>query len=131
MKKILLSVKPKYAKKILAGEKTVEYRKRIPTDNSVTQVLIYASYPIKRVVAEFTIGRFLEDTPKELWRQTRQIGGISEQEFANYFNDKDKAYAYVIKNLQIYTDSKSLSQYGIEKAPQDFCYVDEGFKVHD
>ena len=125
MKKILLSVKPKYAKKILAGEKTVEYRKRIPTDNSVTQVLIYASYPIKRVVAEFTIGRFLEDTPKELWRQTRQIGGISEQEFANYFNDKDKAYAYVIKNLQIYADSKSLSQYGIEKAPQDFCYVYE------
>lgn len=125
MKKILLSVKPKYVEKILAGEKTVEYRKRIPTDTSVTQVLIYASYPIKRVVAEFTIGRLHEETPKELWRQTQQIGGISEQEFTAYFKDKKKAYAYVIKNLQIYADSKSLSHYGIEKAPQDFCYVDE------
>jgi len=125
MKKILLSVKPKYVEKILAGEKTVEYRKRIPADNSVTQVLVYASYPIKRVVAEFTIGRFLEETPKGLWKQTRLIGGISEQDFTDYFKGKDKAYAYVIKNLQIYADSKSLSQYGIEKAPQDFCYIYE------
>ena len=125
MKKILLSVKPKYVEKILAGEKTVEYRKRIPTDSSVKRVLIYASNPIKRVVAEFTIGRFLEETPKEMWRQTQQIGGISEQEFAAYFKDKNKAYAYEIKNLQIFGDSKPLSHYGVEKAPQDFCYVDE------
>lgn len=125
MKKILLSIKPCYVVEILAGRKTVEYRKRIPQDDTVRQVLIYSSYPVKRVVAEFTLGGFLFGTPEWLWEQTSEIGGITKDVFDHYFEEKDVAYAYQIENLQIFEQPKTLAVYGLEKGPQDFCYVEE------
>jgi predicted transcriptional regulator len=125
MKKILLSIKPCYVAEILAGRKKVEYRKRIPQDNTIRQVLIYSSHPVKRVVAEFTLGGFLSGTPEWLWEQTSEIGGITKGVFDHYFEGKDVAYAYQIVHLQIFDQTKSLAEYGLEKGPQDFCYVDE------
>jgi len=124
MKKILLSIKPYYVEEILAGRKTVEYRKRIPQDDTVRQVLIYSSYPSKRVVAEFTLGGFLSGTPEWLWEQSFKIGGISKDVFDHYFEDKDIAYAYQIENLQVFEQPRSLGEYGLERGPQDFCYVE-------
>lgn len=125
MKKILLSIKPCYVTEILTGRKTVEYRKRIPQDDTARQVLVYSSYPVKKVVTEFTIGGFLYGTPEWLWRQTSEIGGITKAIFDQYFKGKDVAYAYQIENLQIFDKPKSLAEYGLEKGPQDFCYVEE------
>ena len=125
MKKILLSIKPCYVAEILAGRKAVEYRKRIPQDDTVRQVLIYSSHPVQRVVAEFTLGGFLSGTPKWLWGQTSEIGGITKEVFDHYFESKDVAYAYQIEHLQIFEIPKSLAEYGLEKGPQDFCYVEE------
>lgn len=125
MKKILLSIKPCYVAEILTGRKTVEYRKRIPQDDTVRQVLIYSTHPVKRVVAEFDLGGFLYGTPEWLWEQTSEIGGITKGVFDHYFEGKDAAYAYQIEHLQIFEQPKPLAEYGLEKGPQDFCYVDE------
>ena len=123
MKKILLSIKPCYVEEILAGRKRVEYRKRIPKDEALKQVLIYSSYPVKLVVAEFSISGFMKGTPEYLWNKTALIGGISKVTFDKYFEGKDVAYAYRIKNLKVYEKPKSLSEYGLDKGPQDYCYV--------
>ena len=125
MKKILLSIKPSFANKILNGTKTVEYRKRIPKDPHVKNVLIYSSYPIKKIVAEFVIGGYINDTPDRLWDRTAEIGGISKDYYMKYFNGKSIAYAYQINNLHVFAQPKSLSDYCIEFAPQDYCYVEE------
>lgn len=125
MKKILLSIKPCYVAEILANRKRVEYRKRIPQDNTVKQVIIYSSYPVKRVVAEFTLGGFLSGPPEWLWEQTSTVGGISKDVFERYFKGKDNAYAYQIENLKIFVQPKLLAEYELEKGPQDFCYVEE------
>ncbi len=125
MKKILLSIKPCYVAEILAGRKTVEYRKRIPQDDTVRQVLIYSSHPVKRVVAEFTLGGFLSGSPEWLWGQTSEIGGITKEVFAQYFEGKNIAYAYLIDNLHVFEYLRPLREYGMEKGPQDFCYVED------
>lgn len=125
MRKILLSIKPCYVAEILAGRKTVEYRKRIPQDDTVRQVLIYSSHPVKRVVAEFTLGGFLSGTPEWLWEQTSEIGGITMKVFNRYFEGKDVAYAYQIEHLHIFDQPKPLAEYGLERGPQDFCYVED------
>ena len=125
MKKVLLSIKPCYVAEILAGRKTVEYRKRIPQDNTVNQVLVYSSFPVKRVVAEFTLGGFLSGTPEWLWEQTSNVGGISKDVFDQYFEDKDITYAYQIDNLQVFEHPRPLAEYGLERGPQDFCYVED------
>ena len=125
MVKVLLSIKPEFVAEILAGGKQVEYRKRIPQNRSAKQVLIYASHPVKRVVAEFTIGGFLEGTPAEVWAETRDVSGITKEFFDKYFEGKKVAYAYRIKDLRIY--DKPLMLPKDMKAPQDYCYVEEGF----
>jgi type I restriction enzyme S subunit len=125
MKKVLLSIKPCYVAEILAGRKTVEYRKRIPQDDTVRQVLIYSSHPVKRVVAEFTLGGFLSGPSEWLWGQTSEIGGIAREVFAQYFEGKEIAYAYQIDNLQVFEHSRPLAEYGLERGPQDFCYVED------
>lgn len=125
MKKILLSIKPNYVENILAGRKLVEYRKRRPKDENVRQVLIYASYPVKKVVAEFTLKGYLYGTPQWLWEHTSQIGGITKEEFDHYYENSEVAYAYLISNLHILVPSRKLKEYGMEYGPQDYCYVEE------
>ena len=125
MKKILLSIKPRYVKEILSGRKLVEYRKRIPREDGVRQVLIYASYPVKKVVAEFTVGEYITDTLERLWEQTNEIGGITKECFNDYFDGKDVGCAYRIKNLQRFDVERDLTDFGIEQGPQDYCYVED------
>lgn len=125
MRKIMLSIKPCFVEEILAGRKLVEYRKRIPQDYTVSQVLIYASYPIKRVVAEFKLGGYLAESPERLWQQTSEIGGIDKDVFDKYFEKKDVAYAYQITNLQMLPIPIPLSDFGLKRGPQDYCYVED------
>ncbi len=125
MRKIMLSIKPCYVKEILAGRKLVEYRKRVPQDHTISQVLIYSSYPIKKVVAEFQVGGYLTASPKNLWQQTFGIGGIKKDVFDKYFENKDVAYAYQITNLQMLSTPKPLSDFGLKHGPQDYCYVED------
>lgn len=125
MKKILLSIKPCYVAEILAGRKKVEYRKRIPRDADVRQVLIYASSPMKKVVAEFTIAGYLKSSPDSLWRQTSLISGVSKEGFDRYFKGKKIAYAYQIADLRKMEPSRTLADYGLRCGPQDYCYVED------
>ena len=123
--KVLMSIKPEFVAEILAGRKLVEYRKRIPKNGQVKQVLIYASHPVKRVVAEFTIGGFLEGTPAEVWAETRKVSGITKEYFDEYFKGKEVAYAIRIKDLRINETPVMLPE-GM-RAPQSYCYVGEEF----
>ena len=50
MRKILISIKPKYVQDILLGKKLYEYRKRLPSD--VDAAIIYATAPVKKIVGE-------------------------------------------------------------------------------
>ena len=125
MRKILLSIKPRYVEQILAGRKQVEYRKRIPQEDGVRQALIYASHPLKKVVAEFTVGEYITDTLELLWEQTHEIGGIAKEEFDDYFEGKTVGYAYRIENLQRFEEARELCEFGMERGPQDYCYVED------
>ena len=124
MRKLLLSIKPKYVDAILAGTKRVEYRTRIRKDSEVTTALIYRSGDLKKIVAEFTIGGIIEGSPEQVWELTKGIGGIEEKDYFRYFANRDKAYAYQICNLVIYPEVIPLSSIGIEKAPMNFMYIE-------
>ena len=124
MRKLLLSIKPKYVDAILAGTKRVEYRTRIRKDPEVTTALIYRSGDLKKIVAEFTIGGIIEGSPKQVWEQTKDFGGIEEKDYFRYFATRDIAYAYQICNLVIYPEAIPLSSLGIKKAPMSFMYIE-------
>ena len=123
-KRIVISINPQHVKNIISGIKKYEYRK-IAAKQDVSSIIIYETSPIKRVVAEAEIVEVLMMSPEELWQQTKDSSGITKQFFDKYFDRKEVAYAYKIKDLRIYETPVMLPK-GM-KAPQDYCYVEEEF----
>lgn len=122
MTAILLSIKPNFVDKILAGEKYFEFRKRT-LGQCVGKIVIYRSSPVCAVVGEAEVAEILSDTPINIWNTTKNQSGIDAKFFFDYFNDKSVAYAYKLKNAKKYTKPKKLGDFGIKYAPQSFVYI--------
>lgn len=122
--KVLLSIKPEYAEKILTGEKHFEFRKVIPKSAGVKTIVIYATMPVGKVVGEFDIEHILSESPKALWKLTAEFSGITKQFFNQYFEGRDIAHALKVKEVRRYKRPRALSSViknGIP--PQSFCYL--------
>lgn len=121
--KVILSIKPKYAHKILEGKKTYELRKNIFKNSEVKTVLIYASAPISKIIGEFQVENIIHLELDELWKTVKEKAEVDKDFFDDYFESKTKGYAIGIKNVKKYRNSIDISEkYGI-KAPQSFAYV--------
>lgn len=122
--RILLSIKPEYAEKILDGNKRYEFRRVVPKANGVTTVVIYATKPIGMVIGEFDIDGVLSEKPSALWAQTSKYSGISKKFFNEYFRGRDTGHAIKVKEARRYetpVDLGSVLGHGV--APQSFCYL--------
>lgn len=123
--KVILSIKPYYAEKILSGEKLYELRKTIFKVPNITKVIIYASSPISKVIGEFEIDGILYEELTQLWKKTKEYSGVDKSFFDDYFEDRKRGYAIKIKNIRKYRESLDIvEKYGI-KAPQSFSYIYE------
>lgn len=121
---VLLSIKPIYVDEILAGKKIFEFRKSIFKKKNIGKVFIYSSSPVKKIVASFEIARIIADSPKNLWNKCQKYGGISENDFFEYFKNSDIGYAIEITNLNEF--SEPINPYKLKKdfrPPQSYCYL--------
>lgn len=121
--KVLLSIRPKYVDEIINGNKKYEFRKNIFKE-SVEEIFIYSTSPIKKIVGTFKIEDILEDDPNILWKKYNALSGIDREEFFNYFEGKSKGYAIKIGDLKLFThpvDPKTINPSFI--APQSFGYI--------
>lgn len=121
--KAMLSIKPEYVRRILAGEKTYEFRRRIFTRQDVDTIIIYTTSPVCRILAEAHITRILQDTSQGLWDRTHRHGGISRDKFMRYFQDRDTAYAIQLGELARFATPRTLADYHVKTAPQSFIYT--------
>ena len=71
MCKILLSINPQHVQSIFDGTKEYEFRK-IQCKEKVDGIIIYATYPVMKVVAEVEVEEILIDTPREIWKRTEK-----------------------------------------------------------
>ncbi|HDU3828587.1 TPA: ASCH domain-containing protein, partial [Klebsiella pneumoniae subsp. pneumoniae] len=62
--KVLLSIKPEFAEKILDGTKRFEFRKGIFKNQEISIVVIYATMPLGKVVGQFQIETILSGEPE-------------------------------------------------------------------
>lgn len=124
--KVLLSIKPEYAEKILLGEKRFEFRKSIFKNRDVKTVLIYATMPVGKVVGEFDFDEVLSDSPSAIWNETKKYSGITRNFFNSYFDGRKTAHAIKVREVRRY-DKPLLLQEVIPggTAPQSYRYVDE------
>ena len=122
---VIISIRPHFCQLIFDGKKLYEYRKRVFKSSDVDKVYIYASKPISRIVGYFTIKRIIDDSPSMVWNMTHEHGGISKEQFQEYFKGHKVAHAIEIDEvveLDIPINPKEVIQ-GFT-APQNFMYVD-------
>lgn len=122
--KVLLSIKPEYADKILSGEKKFEFRKSIFKRENIQTIIIYATMPVGKIIGEFDIESILSDAPELIWDKTSQSSGISKSFFDSYFLNRTRAYAIEIKAVRKYKTPQNLCDLKLGlKAPQSFAYI--------
>lgn len=125
--KVLLSIKPEYAEKILSGQKRYEFRKAIFKNPDVKTVVIYATMPVGKVVGEFDFDEVLSDTPQAIWAETSKFSGITRKFFNSYFSGRGTAHAIKVSEVRRYQEPVSLRDIipgGV--APQSYRYLVAG-----
>ncbi len=95
---VILSIHPEYMKKIIAGEKRFEYRRRIPK-REVSYILIYETLPTKKFVAIAEVLDIMCEHPDTLWYKTQYLSGISYEKYHEYFKDCNQAFAYKLGKI--------------------------------
>ena len=121
---ILLSINPNHVENILNGTKLYEFRKKA-CKRHVDKILIYSTNPVMRVVGEAEVEDVLIDNPEIIWMKTGKKSGINKTFFDKYYENREQAVAYKLKNVIKYSNPKKLKDYGISSAPQSFQYVEE------
>ena len=149
MKAIMISIKPQWVEKILNGGKTIEIRKTTPKCELPCKVYIYCTKGKKlykcvsnfdedllnsKVVAEFTLNkvdtleRDLNDwLPKNRYDVSNDLLkdiNSNQEQLWNYGQGKT-LYAWHIDDLKVYDKPKELSEFGIKRTFQNWCYVEE------
>ncbi|TCD54124.1 ASCH domain-containing protein [Alloscardovia theropitheci] len=124
--KALLSIKPEYVERILSGEKTFEFRRKVFKRDDVDTLVIYASSPVQRVVAQAKITRILSDTPESIWQFTHEFGGINREAYFHYFHDTTLAHAIELADVDCFDEPLPLREYApnLTVPPQSFAYLD-------
>jgi len=120
----LLSIRPRYVELIASGKKQYEFRKSLFRNRNIGKVYIYATRPVGRIVGSFRVGTILEDHPQRLWEQLKDVSGLTEDEFFEYFGQRDRGFAIKIESLDRMAepiDPRALDADFV--APQSFCYL--------
>jgi predicted transcriptional regulator len=109
MASILISIKPKYADRILDGRKTVEFRKRTARIEPGTRVLIYSTAPCCAVVGEARISFREQLRLEELWQRYGKNAAIELSEFNAYYTDAEEGVAFGIEDVRRYPEPVPLN----------------------
>lgn len=125
----LISIKPEFVSKIISGEKKVEFRKK-DFKKDVSQLVIYSSSPVQRIVAIADVKLIHKSTVNKTWNKYNSIGGITKEKFKNYFCGKKEAYTIELGNTKVLKNPVRLNQVDNKlRAPQSYQYL-SGMKVN-
>lgn len=98
-KAVIISLHPEHANKILSGKKKLEFR-RVWSKHQVNAVVIYATSPIKKIVAVGYIREVHVGTKNKLWELAKSIGGgLSRSALRNYFDGKKHGFAIEFESV--------------------------------
>lgn len=104
-KKYLMSIRPKFAYQIFAGQKKFELRRCIgvPVEPGAT-IIVYVSGTVKAIVGEFRVGRVIVGPPKRVWDEIMKYPspGIDEDDWP-YIAGSKKAMALEVVDPHIFS----------------------------
>lgn len=144
-KAVLISINPKWCGLIANGTKTVEVRKTRPKIETPFKAYIYFTkskdyhYWIGRrhpyaddidangkVIGEFIcdwITSLKADSTIQAVYNASHNTCLTAEQIMQYANG-GKLYYWHISNLKIYDKPRAISEFGLKRAPQSWCYVE-------
>lgn len=85
---------------------------------------MYATTPIKMIVAVIEVESIIKDTPEVIWSKTKKYAGISKEFFVKYFTNHQNSYAIKFKSVLRLKTPKPLMSLGNNIcAPQSYTYL--------
>lgn len=120
-----MAIHPKYAEAILSGRKRIEFRKR-SLASDISDVLIYATRPVQRIVGRFKVAEVVCDTPVQLWAEYGDLGAITRSDFVAYYSGALCAYGFLVAHVERFPVPYTLQEMWPQPAvPQSISYLSE------
>ncbi len=126
---LVISIKPEYAFKIIGGIKTIELRKKFPTDNiKGGMAIIYASSPTQEIIGYATIQEVQKLPVATIWDEFNKQSCVTKKFFNAYFKGNTEGFA--ISLSQPVKLEKPISIKDLEKKcsfspPQSYLYASD------
>ncbi len=121
-KKVLLSIKPIYAEKILIGEKKWELRKSAPAVFNRLTVFMYATRPIGQIVGMFSCDRIVRMDKWDFWYSYWDMTGVSDIEFLEYYANCSHVTAWKVGEVHRFEQPFKLEDLGMGMPPLSWCF---------
>lgn len=121
----VLSIRPVYIERILAGIKTVELRRRFPKPDGRTAVLLYSTSPVKAIVGHAVLEEVSQLSLSSLWRRFACAATVTREEFNRYFDGVDRGCALRLTQAQTLPVPLALADLARRfqfSPPQSYCY---------
>ncbi len=126
MTAILLSVRPRYARALLAGTKTVEVRRRFPDQPSGATLFVYSSTPDRAVLGTVRLEAIERPRSHDVWHLYRDEMLIGRDALTDYLTEIDSAAILRVTHPHRWTRGVSLASLRRVlrlEPPQSFRYL--------
>lgn len=124
---VLLSIRPRYARLLFEGTKTVELRRVPPAVSPGSLILIYESAPTMALVGAGIVASLEVGRPGSVWSRVRSGAGVSRAEYDEYFNGAERAAALHLRDVSRFPHVISLAEmrrrWAWFRPPQSYRYV--------
>lgn len=127
---IVLAIKPKWAKLIYEGKKTVEWRKTLPgkmdlkllrDGNPNVKVYLYETAPVKAITGFFYWGGTTCCDSKNMTEDTK--GLVPIKDLKAYQGERCSINAWHIDRPTKLFKKYSIKDFNLSRSPQSWCYT--------
>ena len=124
---VILSIKPRYSDPIISGHKTVELRRRFPTNIPTgTIAYIYSTTPVRAIIGYAEILDVLKMHVGDIWDNYAHVSCIDKPDFDSYFEGVTHGFVLCFKNAQAFKREIGLNELRDQYdfiPPQSFLYA--------
>jgi predicted transcriptional regulator len=124
---VLLSLRPKFARLILSGQKRAEIRRSSSRIEPGSIALVYASSPQSCLVGAARVESVFRRAPSTTWRRWGCDTGLSKSEFDDYVDGQAQVTTILLGDVVTFSASVSLgalrARWQPFTAPQSYRYV--------
>ena len=125
---VVLSLKPRFAEAILAGVKTVEFRRTALKMDVPTRALLYATTPVWALLGTCVVTDVQSVDLAVLWSEHGSRCALAHDEFRRYFEGLEVGTALALAQPQSLSSEVPLQDLRAKprgfRPPQSFAYVD-------